>query len=155
MLALLGAHHILHVSRIRLKRRIKSHCHFLALLGPHHILHVSRMRVNVVSPYRLKHFLIVIAEPRYRAISFVMSVSVRPYGTTGFPLNTFSRNLIFQCFFQKSIEKVKVLLRSDKNNVYSACKVADRSSTVIKMLCYKSEGRWFDPQLVSMDFSLT
>jgi len=23
--------------------------------------------------------------------------------------------------------------------------VADRGSTVVKMLCYKSEGRWFDP----------
>ena len=23
----------------------------------------------------------------------------------------------------------------------------DRSSTVVKVLCYKSEGRWFDPSL--------
>ena len=28
----------------------------------------------------------------------------------------------------------------------------DRGSTVVKVLCYKSEGRWFDP---SWDFSLT
>jgi len=40
LLALLGAHHILHVSRIRVK------WHFLALLGAHHILHVSRIRVK-------------------------------------------------------------------------------------------------------------
>ena len=29
-----------------------------------------------------------------------------------------------------------------------------RGSTVVKVLCYKSEGRWFDPSL-SVDFSLT
>jgi len=68
LLALLGAHHILHVSRIRVntkhwifrltltafclmiillepfKRRVKSH--LLALLGAHLILHVSRIRVK-------------------------------------------------------------------------------------------------------------
>jgi len=26
--------------------------------------------------------------------------------------------------------------------------IGDRGSTVVKVLCYKSEGRWFDPQLV-------
>ena len=44
LLALLGAHHILHVSRIR----VKSICHLLALLGAHHILHVSRIRVKSI-----------------------------------------------------------------------------------------------------------
>ena len=39
-LALLGAHHILHVSTIRVKP------HLLALLGAHHILHVSMIRVK-------------------------------------------------------------------------------------------------------------
>ena len=28
----------------------------------------------------------------------------------------------------------------------------NRGSTVVKVLCYKSEGRWFDPTLVSMEF---
>ena len=46
MLALLGAHHILHVSRVRVKLRVNPICHLLALLGAHHILHVSRVRVN-------------------------------------------------------------------------------------------------------------
>ena len=64
LLALLGAHHILHVSRIRvnvlyvvriffvktnlnpLNAELKPICHFLALLEAHHILHVSRIRVN-------------------------------------------------------------------------------------------------------------
>jgi len=52
-MALLGAHHILHVSRIR----VKGHCnplnaelnpisHLLALLGAHHILHFSRIRIK-------------------------------------------------------------------------------------------------------------
>ena len=70
LLALLGAHHILHISRIRVNTRFWifrlaltaffkwlyffSHlndqlnpiCHLLALLGAHHILHISRIRVN-------------------------------------------------------------------------------------------------------------
>jgi len=53
LLALLGAHHILHVSRIRVKgyfnplnAELNPICHLLALLGAHHILHVSRIRVN-------------------------------------------------------------------------------------------------------------
>jgi hypothetical protein len=28
----------------------------------------------------------------------------------------------------------------------------DRGSTVIKALCYKSEGRWFESQIVSLEF---
>ena len=51
--ALLGAHHILHVSRIRVKEHfnplnaeLNPICHLLALLGAHHILHVSRIRVK-------------------------------------------------------------------------------------------------------------
>ena len=53
LLALLGAHHILHVSRIRvkghynpLKAELNPICHLLALLGAHHILQVSRIRVK-------------------------------------------------------------------------------------------------------------
>ena len=30
--------------------------------------------------------------------------------------------------------------------------VGDRGSTVVKVLCCKSKGRWFDPQLVSVEF---
>jgi len=32
--------------------------------------------------------------------------------------------------------------------------LADRGSTVVKMLCYKSEGRWFDPSCYHWNFSL-
>jgi len=52
-LPLLGAHHILHVSRIRVKghfnplnAELNPICHLWALLGAHHILHVSRIRVK-------------------------------------------------------------------------------------------------------------
>jgi len=30
-----------------------------------------------------------------------------------------------------------------------------RDSTVVKVLCYKSEGRWFDPSWCQWNFSLT
>ena len=39
------------------------------------------------------------------------------------------------------------LLPSDLNR--------DRGSTVVKVLCYKSEGRWFDSRLCHWNFSLT
>ena len=54
LLALLEAHHILHVSRIRvnghfnpLNAGLNPICHLLALLEAHHILHVSRIRVKI------------------------------------------------------------------------------------------------------------
>ena len=31
----------------------------------------------------------------------------------------------------------------------------DRDGTVVKVLCYKSEGRWFDPSWCHWNFSLT
>jgi len=31
----------------------------------------------------------------------------------------------------------------------------DRGGTVVKVLCYKSEGRWFDPDWCYWNFSLT
>ena len=34
-------------------------------------------------------------------------------------------------------------------------KDGDRGSTVVKVLCYKSEGRWFDPSWCLWNFSLT
>jgi len=53
LLALLGAHRILHVSRVRVKgdfntlnAELNPICHLLALLGADLILHVSRIRVN-------------------------------------------------------------------------------------------------------------
>jgi hypothetical protein len=53
LLALLGAHHILHVSRISVKghfnplnAQLNPTCHLTALLEAHHILHVSRLRVK-------------------------------------------------------------------------------------------------------------
>ena len=33
--------------------------------------------------------------------------------------------------------------------------IGDCGSTVVKVLCYKSEGRWFDPRWCQWNFSLT
>ena len=67
LLALLGAHHIFHVSVLRVKIEISKSfinplnaelnpiCHLLALLGAHHILHVSRIRVNFFYPVPCLH----------------------------------------------------------------------------------------------------
>jgi len=55
LLALLGAHHILHVSRVRVKEyfnplnaELNPICHLLTLLGTHHPLHVSGISVNFI-----------------------------------------------------------------------------------------------------------
>jgi hypothetical protein len=40
--------------------------------------------------------------------------------------------------------------------IAGTCKgVGDRGSTVVKVLRYKSEGRWFEPRLCHWNFSLT
>ena len=49
LLALVGARHIVHVSRIRvnpLNAELNPVRHLLALVGARHIVHVSRIRVN-------------------------------------------------------------------------------------------------------------
>ena len=63
---------------------------------------------------------------RKATISFVLSVclsfylnlrpSVRPRATTQLRLNGFSRNVIFDCFFFKSVDKIQVSVQSYNNN---------------------------------------
>ena len=48
-------------------------------------------------------------------------MSVRPHGTTRFPLYGFSLNLIFE-YFSKSVEKIQASLKSGKNDGYSYMK---------------------------------
>jgi hypothetical protein len=59
------------------------------------------------------------AKLRKATVSCVMSVppAGRPHGTTWLPLHGFSRNLAFDDF-SKSIDKIQVSLKSDKNNGY-------------------------------------
>jgi len=62
-------------------------------------------------------------------ISFVMSIclfaglsvhlSIRSRGTNPLSMDGFAMNLIFE-YFRKSVEKIQVALKSDKNNGYSA-----------------------------------
>ena len=55
---------------------------------------------------------------RKATVSFVMSVRpfVRPNGTSGFPLDGLSLNLIFK-YFLKIVQKIQVVLKSDKNTM--------------------------------------
>jgi len=43
--------------------------------------------------------------------------------------------------FVKSLEVTQYTGKRNKSNVNTG----DRGSTVVKVLCYKLEGRWFDP----------
>jgi len=46
------------------------------------------------------------------------------------------------CVLMYSTTSVWNIPRSEKN----IKSLGDRGSTVVKVLCYKSEGRWFDPR---------
>ena len=35
---------------------------------------------------------------------------------------------------------------------FCICCIGDRGNTVVKVLCYKSEGRWFDPSWCQWNF---
>ena len=68
-----------------------------------HILSVFRnIRKIAKSDYQLRH----------------VSPFVYPYGTARLPQDGFSQNFILRkfFFFRKSVEKIKLLLKSDKNN---------------------------------------
>jgi hypothetical protein len=41
----------------------------------------------------------------------------------------------------------------NKSVTPAGMKVGNRGSTVVKVLCYKSKGRWFDPSWCNWDFS--
>jgi len=46
-------------------------------------------------------------------------LSVCPHGPSRLPLDEFSCNVLFEDIFFKSVEKIQVLLKSDKNNKFS------------------------------------
>jgi len=48
-----------------------------------------------------------------------------------------------------------VLLQSKIFSAYPCKWDGDRRSTVVKVLCFKSEGLWFDPRWCHWNFSLT
>ena len=54
------------------------------------------------------------------------------------------------------LEKVCYLRKIRTHQIYSfyLLLLGDRGSTVVKLLCYKSEGRWFDPSWCQWNFSL-
>ena len=50
-------------------------------------------------------------------------------------------------YIWKSVE-LQICLKSCQNILYlheDLCMIGDRGGTVVKVLCYKLEGRWFDP----------
>ena len=49
---------------------------------------------------------------------------------------------------------VPIIVQSRIKALYMLC-VVDRGNTVVKLLCYKSEGRWFDPSWCHWIFSFT
>jgi hypothetical protein len=48
-----------------------------------------------------------------------------------------------------------ILKKCWKHYVQIQCHIGDRGSTVVKVLRYKSEGRWFEPRWCHWNFSLT
>ena len=52
-------------------------------------------------------------------------------------------------------EKNKKITRFLGNLLLKLFESGDRGGTMVKVLCYKSEGRWFDPRWCHCNFSLT
>ena len=105
-----------------------------------------------------------VAKCRKAAVSFVMS----QHGATGPQLGGLSWNFLYEYFWKICRGGgIQVWLKSDKNDgcvyiyiyvfiyVYSYIIMGDRGGTVVKVLSYKSEGRWFDSRWCHWNFSLT
>ena len=60
----------------------------------------------------------------------------------------------FSFLFQPTMHNIYIYIYIyfDFNNIYI---IGDRSSTVVKVLCYKLEGHWFNPSWCHCNFSLT
>jgi hypothetical protein len=146
MYTLLECLHGVHGDNINpLNAKLNPICPLLTLFGAHHIFHVSRLRVNDVTKSTLvmyipsnsiswfsytSHscctsinvptylicigsvFLGAFAKLRKATISFVMSIcpSVCPHGTTWLPLDRFSWNLIFD-YFSKNYRRSSSLIK--------------------------------------------
>jgi len=55
-----------------------------------------------------------------------------------------------------SLNKEEILRQfSNYRSVLCTLHMGERGGTVVKVLCYKSEGRWLDPSWCHWNFSLT
>jgi hypothetical protein len=83
------------------------------------VSNAPEMQIRRVGSYGVCCILGVFVKFRKMTVSCVRSVcvrlSVRQQAITRLPLDGFSINLIFDYFF-KSIEKMRISLKSDKNN---------------------------------------
>ena len=55
----------------------------------------------------------------------------------------------------RKVTRVNAVIIRALTKMAKMTKAGDRGSTVVQMLCYKSEGRWFDPSWCHWNFSLT
>ena len=88
LLALVGARHIFHVSRIRvntLKAELNPIHHLLALVGARHIVHVSRIRVNTLNAELnpIRHLLALVGARHFVNVSWIMVKRGKVYGPFG------------------------------------------------------------------------
>ena len=86
-------------------------------LGETYCLHFTRDRKIAKYNYWLRHFYLF-ARPYVCPYFCPVFLSVCPYETTRSPLDEFSWNMWFEYFFLKSIEKIRVSLKSNRNNGY-------------------------------------
>ena len=64
------------------------------------------------------------------------------------------RDGISLCMFPSGEGKVYLWMFRCSNTAVLLT-IGDRGGTVVKVLCYKSEGRWFDSRWCHWNFSLT
>jgi hypothetical protein len=72
-----------------------------------------------------------------RTVGFVMSVrpSFCPHGSTRFLLDGFSWNLVFEYFFRKTVKKIYISLKSDRNKWHFTWRPIYSNSTLHEDRC--------------------
>jgi len=83
----------------------------------------------------------------YIILSSVACPALPHFSALSHKLHDFVKKVIeiTMCVLIFFLTFVRNIFHSKNNSVEYYHKFGNRGSTVVKMLCYKSEGRWFDP----------
>jgi len=122
----------------------------------------QQMSFDILLTVHLSTFILVINQPDAQNFCFTISLfhaSTCFQHTCSKHVEAWNKLIVKQKFCASSwlITEIKTnerlilyLILSNKHSM-----LGDQGGTVVKVLCYKSEGRWFDPSRCHWNFSLT
>ena len=121
---------------------------------------LSPIRATCTANLILLHLITRVFSEEYRSLSSLLSGL--PHSPVISPL--LGQHIILSTLFSNNLSPCSSLNVSgqDSHPYETTCKITvvyilivDRGGTVVKVLCYKSEGRCFDPSWCHWNFSLT